>query len=99
LTAISGIGRWSVNVLLVFNLGRLDVAPAPDAVIREISKIVYGLRTLPSVDFVKEKMELWRPYRSVATMYLYQVAKLKLTAADIRRGKTMIDGASLRSAT
>ena len=87
LTSISGIGLWTVNVLLVFNLGRLDVAPSPDAVIREIARIVYGLKARPSVAFVKDKMETWRPYRSIATMYLYQAGKLKLTPADIRRGR------------
>jgi DNA-3-methyladenine glycosylase II len=86
LTSISGVGLWTVNVLLVFNLGRLDVAPSSDAVIREIARIVYGLKARPSVAFVKQKMETWRPYRSIATMYLYQAGKLKLTPADIRRG-------------
>jgi DNA-3-methyladenine glycosylase II len=99
LTAIPGVGLWSVNVLLVFNFGRLDVAPAPDAVIRGVASIVYGLRTLPSVAFVQKKIESWRPYRSIATMYLYQTGKLKLTKADIRRGRTGTDEAGLRSGT
>jgi DNA-3-methyladenine glycosylase II len=99
LTAIPGVGLWSVNVLLVFNFGRLDVTPAPDAVIRGVASIVYGLRTLPSVEFVQKKIELWRPYRSIATMYLYQTGKLKLTKADIRRGRAGIDRAGLRSGT
>jgi DNA-3-methyladenine glycosylase II len=83
LTSISGVGLWTVNVLLVFNLGRLDVAPLPDAVIREIARIVYGLKARPSVAFVKQKMETWRPYRSIATMYLYQAGKLKLTSYEL----------------
>jgi DNA-3-methyladenine glycosylase II len=99
LTTISGIGLWTVNVLLVFNLGRLDVAPAPDTVIRGIAQTVYGLPTLPSVDFVRKKMELWRPYRSVASMYLYQATKLKVKPADIRRGHLKIDHAGIRSGT
>jgi DNA-3-methyladenine glycosylase II len=99
LTAISGIGLWTVNVFLVFNLGRLDVAPAPDTVIRGIAQTVYGLLTLPSVNFVEKKMELWRPYRSIASMYLYKATKLKVTAADIRRGHLKIDQAGIRSGT
>jgi DNA-3-methyladenine glycosylase II len=99
LTRIGGVGLWSVNVVLVFNLGRLDVAPAPDAVIRGIAQTVYGLKAQPSAEFVKEKIEKWRPYRSIATMYLYQAGKLKLTAADIRRGRTKIDQAGFRSGT
>jgi DNA-3-methyladenine glycosylase II len=99
LTAIQGIGLWTVNVFLLFNLGRLDVAPAPDAVIRGIAKTVYGLKAPPSVEFVKEKMEAWRPYRSIATMYLYQARKLKLTPADIRRGRAGVDQGGIRSGT
>jgi 3-methyladenine DNA glycosylase/8-oxoguanine DNA glycosylase len=99
LTGIPGIGLWSVNVLLVFNFGRLDVAPSPDAVIRGIASIIYGLKSLPTVEFVEKKIERWRPYRSIATMYLYQTGKLKLTKADIRRGRTTVDEAALRSGT
>jgi DNA-3-methyladenine glycosylase II len=99
LTSISGIGLWTVNVLLVFNLGRLDVAPSPDAVIREIARIVYRLKVRPSVEFVKKKMVTWRPYRSIATMYLYQAGKLKLTPADIRRGRVGGDEGGIRSGT
>ena len=99
LTSISGIGVWTVNVLLVFNLGRLDVAPAPDAVIRGIARIVYGLKAQPSVEFIKEKMATWRPYRSIATMYLYQAGKLKLTPADIRRERAGVDEGGICSGT
>jgi 3-methyladenine DNA glycosylase/8-oxoguanine DNA glycosylase len=83
----------------VFNFGRLDVAPSPDAVIRGIASIIYGLKSLPTVEFVEKKIERWRPYRSIATMYLYQTGKLKLTKADIRRGRTTVDEAALRSGT
>jgi DNA-3-methyladenine glycosylase II len=99
LTAIPGIGPWTVNVLLVFNLGRLDVAPAPDAVIRGIARIVYGMKSLPSAAFIREKIEAWHPYRSIATMYLYQAGKLKITPADIRRGHGIVDEAAVRSGT
>jgi DNA-3-methyladenine glycosylase II len=99
LTSISGIGVWTVNVLLVFNLGRLDVAPSPDAVIRRIARIVYGLKGQPTVEFVKERIERWRPYRSIATMYLYQAGKLKVTTADIHRERASIDEGGTRSGT
>jgi DNA-3-methyladenine glycosylase II len=99
LTVVSGIGSWTVNVLLVFNLGRLDVAPAPDAIIRRIAQVIYDLEALPSADFVKEKMERWKPYRSIASMYLWQATKLKVTQADLRRGRSGSDDAALRSGT
>jgi 3-methyladenine DNA glycosylase/8-oxoguanine DNA glycosylase len=99
LTAIRGIGLWTVNVLLVFNLGRMDVAPAPDLIIRRIAQVIYGLKTIPTADFVKQKMECWKPYRSIASMYLWQATKMKVTQADLRRRRhTRIDEAALRRA-
>jgi DNA-3-methyladenine glycosylase II len=99
LTAISGIGLWTVNVLLVFNLGRPDVAPAPDAIIRRIVQKIYDLKDLPSPEFVLEKMARWRPYRSIGSMYLWQATKLKITAADVKRGRLKLDEAAQRSGT
>ena len=97
-TAVPGIGLWTVNVLLVFNLGRMDVAPAPDLIIRRIAQVIYGLKTIPAAEFVKQKMECWKPYRSIASMYLWQATKMKVTQADLRRGRTGIDEAAPRSA-
>jgi DNA-3-methyladenine glycosylase II len=79
LTTIPGIGLWTVNVLLIFNLGRLDVAPAPDLTTRRALQLVYGLTLIPSVDFATERTRRWSPYNSIASMYLWQAMKLKLT--------------------
>ena len=98
LTAIPGIGLWTVNVLLVFNLGRLDVAPAPDPIIRRAVQLVYGMRSMPSAEVVTKKMQSWRPYRSIASMYLWQATKLKITQADLRPGRAKVDEAGLRRA-
>jgi DNA-3-methyladenine glycosylase II len=99
LTGIGGVGTWSMNVLLVFNLGRLDVEPAIDPVIRKMGQKIYGLGELPSVSFMNGKVAKWRPYRSIATMYIYQLGKLKLTVAEIRRGRSDVDQAGTRSGT
>lgn len=99
LSSIAGIGPWTINVLLVFNLGRLDVIPNVDTVIRSIAKTVYGLNAPPSAEFVRQRIEKWKPYRSIATMYLYQFGKLKLTSAEIRAGRAKIDQAATRSGT
>jgi 3-methyladenine DNA glycosylase/8-oxoguanine DNA glycosylase len=48
---------------------------------------------------MERKIEAWRPYRSVAMMYLYQTGKLKLTKADIKRGRGAVDEAAQRSGT
>jgi DNA-3-methyladenine glycosylase II len=96
---IRGVGTWSTNVLLVFGLQRLDVEPAIDPVIRKIAKTVYGLDDLPSASFVSSKVAKWRPYRSIGTMYLYQLGKLRLTVAEIRAGRAKVDFAAKRSGT
>jgi 3-methyladenine DNA glycosylase/8-oxoguanine DNA glycosylase len=66
----------------------MDVAPAPDLIIRRIAQVIYGLKTIPTADFVRKKMECWKPYRSIASMYLWQATKMKVTQADLRRGRT-----------
>src|ERR1700727_233036 len=72
---------------------------SPDAVRRRIARIGHGLKGQPTVQFVKERIERWRPYRSIATMYLYQAGKLKVTTADIHRGRASIDEGGTRSGT
>jgi 3-methyladenine DNA glycosylase/8-oxoguanine DNA glycosylase len=86
-----------VNVLLVFNLGRLDIAPAPDLTIRRVMRLMYGLPRTPSAEYAKEKMRHWSPYASIASMYLWQAKKLKVSAAELRSGRRAIDKAGLRS--
>jgi DNA-3-methyladenine glycosylase II len=86
LTGIPGIGAWTVNVFLIFNLGRLDVLPAGDSGIRRGVQLIYGLGEIASATTVREKAELWRPYRSVASMYVWQAMKLKLGPSDLKKG-------------
>ena len=78
LSAIPGIGAWTVNVLLIFNLGRLDVMPAADLGIRRGVQLTYGLRAIATPKQVLERSQAWSPYRSIASIYLWQAAKLKL---------------------
>jgi 3-methyladenine DNA glycosylase/8-oxoguanine DNA glycosylase len=81
LTDITGIGVWTVNVFLIFNLGRLDVLPAADLGIRRGVQLVYGLPNVATAKQVRERADLWRPYRSVASTYLWNAVKLKLSPA------------------
>jgi DNA-3-methyladenine glycosylase II len=85
LKGIAGIGTWTINVLLIFNLGRLDVLPAGDIGIRRGVQLIYGLGQVASATMVREKAELWRPYRSIASMYVWRAMKLKLGPEDIRK--------------
>lgn len=83
LTRIAGIGAWTVNVFLIFNLGRLDVMPTSDLGIRRGVQLTYGLREVATLRQVREKAERWRPYRSVASIYLWNAVKLRISASDL----------------
>ncbi len=84
LTAIPGIGAWTVNVFLIFNLGRLDVMPAADQGIRRGVQLLDGSRAISTPKQVLERSLAWRPYRSVASIYLWQAMRLKLGPDDLR---------------
>lgn len=84
LTGISGIGVWTAHMFLIFNLGRLDVVPASDLGIQNGARIVYGLKTKASPAVVQKKALNWQPYSSIASLYLWQSVRHKLTAADLR---------------
>jgi DNA-3-methyladenine glycosylase II len=83
LTAVAGIGAWTVNVFLIFNLGRHDVMPASDLGIRRGVQLVYGLEDVASPKQVHEKAQCWRPYRSIASIYLWNAVKLKVGPGDL----------------
>jgi methylated-DNA-[protein]-cysteine S-methyltransferase len=72
LTRIRGVGRWTVEMLLLFRLGRPDVLPATDYGIRKGFARALGLTELPSPSQVLKRGERWRPFRSVASWYLWR---------------------------
>jgi len=76
LTAVRGIGRWTVEMLLIFRLARPDVLPATDYGVRKGHARVRGARELPSPQELLAYGERWRPYRSVASWYLWRVLDL-----------------------
>ena len=84
LTCIAGIGAWTANVFLIFNLGRLDVMPASDLGIRRGVQLAYELKGVATPKQVQEKAELWRPYRSIASIYLWTAVKLRLSCPDLQ---------------
>jgi DNA-3-methyladenine glycosylase II len=71
LTKIKGIGRWTVEMLLIFRLTRPDVFPAGDLGIVKAVQKTYNLRKVPDVKRLHAIAERWRPYRSVASWYLW----------------------------
>ena len=74
LTAVRGVGRWTVEMLLIFKLGRPDVLPAADFGVRNGFRAAYGLKELPSVKALLAHGEIWKPYRTAAAWYLWRVA-------------------------
>jgi DNA-3-methyladenine glycosylase II len=72
LTTIKGIGRWSAEMFLMFRLHRPDVLPVGDLGIVNAVKKVYGLRKKPTPDRLRKMGEAWKPYRSVASWYLWR---------------------------
>lgn len=74
LMTVRGIGRWTVEMLLIFQLGRPDVLPVDDFGVRNGFRIAYGRRSLPMPKEVRRFGERWRPYRTAAAWYLWRVA-------------------------
>jgi DNA-3-methyladenine glycosylase II len=72
LIAVRGIGRWSAEMFLMFRLGRPDVLPLGDYSLRKAYAKAFGKRALPSPQALEKHGEKWRPYRTVASWYLWQ---------------------------
>jgi DNA-3-methyladenine glycosylase II len=71
LTAVKGIGQWTADMFLMFNLGRPDVLPVGDLGIRNAMQRLYELPAKPSAAELTRIAEPWRPYRSLASLYLW----------------------------
>jgi DNA-3-methyladenine glycosylase II len=72
LTAVRGIGRWTAEMFLIFCLGRPDILPVQDLGLRKAIQKTYCLHELPSPDAMNKITDRWRPYRSIATWYLWK---------------------------
>jgi len=74
LTQIKGVGRWTAEMLLIFNLGRPDVLPVHDLGVRRGFQIDYKKRKLPEPEQLERFGERWRPHRTTAALYLWRAA-------------------------
>ena len=72
LIQVRGIGRWTVEMLLLFDLGRLDVWPVTDYGVQKGFAKTFGRRKLPTPKQLHKIGEKWRPYRSVAAWYFWR---------------------------
>ncbi|RRN79072.1 DNA-3-methyladenine glycosylase 2 family protein [Pseudoxanthomonas sp. SGD-10] len=74
LVPVRGIGRWTVEMMLMFRLGRPDVLPVDDLGVRKGAQIVDGLELPPTPRQLAERGQAWGPYRTYASLYLWRIA-------------------------
>jgi DNA-3-methyladenine glycosylase II len=74
MTAVKGVGRWTAEMLLIFNMGRRDVLPIHDLGIQRGFRIAYGKRKLPQPEKLQQFGGRWAPHRTVAALYLWKTA-------------------------
>jgi DNA-3-methyladenine glycosylase II len=77
LTRVKGIGRWTVQMLLIFRLQRLDVLPVDDLGVRAGIRKLYNLEALPDRKTTERFGQNWKPYCSIASWYLWRSLELK----------------------
>jgi len=73
-TAIKGVGPWTVDMLMIFNLGRPDILPVNDLGVRRGFQVAHGLRQMPSPERVARGGRKWAPHRTLAAWYLWRAA-------------------------
>ncbi len=76
LTTVRGVGRWTVEMFLMFRLGRLDVLPVTDLGVQKGYAVAFGKRWLPTPKQLLRRGERWRPWRTVASWYLWSLADI-----------------------
>jgi DNA-3-methyladenine glycosylase II len=76
LVALRGVGRWTVEMLLIFTLGRTDILPVDDFGVREGYRLAAGLEAQPKPKELAAIGEAWAPWRSAASWYLWRAADL-----------------------
>ena len=72
LVKVKGIGRWTAEMFLIFSLKRADVIPLDDLGVKKAIQKLYNLSDLPTHDYMLEVSSKWKPYRSIATWYLWK---------------------------
>lgn len=77
LTAVKGIGVWSVHMFMIFALHRPDVLPVGDLGVRKGFFKLYGLKALPTPTEMEQLSGPWRPYRSLGSWYMWRLIESK----------------------
>jgi DNA-3-methyladenine glycosylase II len=76
LTEARGVGRWTVEMLLIFQLGRTDVLPVDDFGVRNGFRLAYKKRAMPKPKVLEAFGKKWQPHRTTAAWYLWRAADL-----------------------
>jgi len=82
LTTIKGIGRWTVEMLLIYSLERLDILPADDFGAREGYRVLKALPQAPTAKALREIGRAWAPHRTVATWYLWRIPRQRASTRE-----------------
>jgi DNA-3-methyladenine glycosylase II len=85
LVPVRGIGRWTVEMMLMFRLGRPDVLPVDDLGIRKGAQRVDKLETMPTPKELLARGERWGPYRTYASQYLWRIADFAAEAKTLTK--------------
>lgn len=72
-----GIGRWTVEMMLMFRLGRPDVLPVDDLGVRQGAMLLDGLSEMPTPKALAQRGEVWAPFRTLASFYLWRIADFR----------------------
>ncbi len=86
LTRVKGIGKWTAEIFLMFNLGRPDVMPADDLGVQNAVKRHYRMRQRPNRKRLLKHAERWRPYRTAAAWYLWRSLDIVLPDGGTKAG-------------
>ena len=78
LTTLRGVGPWTVEMLLIFTLGRADVLPVTDFGVRKGFALTYGWKDMPDPKELLAFGERWRPYRTTASWYFWRALDVKI---------------------
>jgi len=88
LTQVRGIGRWTVEMLLIFRLGRPDVLPLDDFGVRKGFGFAFKKnRGMPTKDEMEKRGRRWQPYRSVASWYLWRAADIATQRERVQKSR------------
>ena len=73
LLKVKGIGQWTVDMFLIFTLAREDVFPSGDLAIKKGFANIRNMDTLPTEKFMNDESKIWKPFRTVASLYLWKI--------------------------